>query len=180
MCLGDWNVASNFLRAPLTTATRGLTCVWAGRPNWDVHHMGMGETIGYSTRLTQNNRSLNYDPRGNGSLGVHIALMGDPTMRMHPVAPVSSLTATVVGSNVQLAWTASADGTVLGYHVYRDAAQTGPYLRRTPSPVTETAYTDSSDRPGDVVYMVRAVKLEAGAGGSTRTRKIRRVARYKA
>src|SRR6185436_8869270 len=80
---GDWDNESDFLRAPLGSTTYGLTAAWAGRPHWFFHHMGLGETIGYSTRLSQNNNGL-YSPVSSGSRQVHIALMGDPTLRMHP------------------------------------------------------------------------------------------------
>ena len=52
---GDWDSPNNFLRAPLATPTYTLTSAWAGRPYWMFHHMALGETIGFSTRLTQNN-----------------------------------------------------------------------------------------------------------------------------
>jgi len=47
----------------------GLTCCLAGRPHWFCHNMALGETIGYSTRLTMNNSTLyqnqtNIFPRG--------------------------------------------------------------------------------------------------------------------
>ena len=78
----------------------------------------MGETIGFSTRLTQNNDGLLYYPARIPRY-VHIALMGDPTLRMHVVAPPSALVAATNSSGgVDLSWNASPD-TVLGYHVYR-------------------------------------------------------------
>ena len=86
---GDWDVSNDFLRAPLATTTYGLTCAWAGRPAWYVHHMAMGETIGYGARVTQNNSGTYFYGYGPS---VHIALMGDPTLRLTPVAPVSNLT----------------------------------------------------------------------------------------
>src|SRR5262249_3568548 len=100
---GDWDSPNNFLRAPLAVSSYTLTSVWAGRPDWYFHHMGLGETIGFSTRLTQNNTGLyqpNYRTVGqiiglaydNFLNQVHISLMGDPTLREQPIAPPTSLT----------------------------------------------------------------------------------------
>jgi hypothetical protein len=49
---GNWDVADNIERAALATPSMGLAvCSIAGHPHWFVHHMGLGETIGYGTRL---------------------------------------------------------------------------------------------------------------------------------
>jgi hypothetical protein len=161
---GDWDVQDNFLRAPLAGDGLGLTDAWAGRPAWHFHHMGMGETIGYSARLTQNNIGSLY-VTGYGATFIHIALMGDLTLRMHPVAPPSALNATPAGTQVTVQWTASAEP-VAGYHVYRSSSTQGPFQRRTSALVTATSFTDLGVPPGTYTYMVRAVKLESSGGGS--------------
>jgi hypothetical protein len=38
---------------------------------------------------------------------IHIALMGDPTLRLHVVAPPTQLSASSTGNAVKLSWTAS-------------------------------------------------------------------------
>jgi len=81
--------------AALATPNYTLTAAWVGRPYWHLHHMALGETIGFSTRLSQNNDGSLYDANVDRR-GVHIALMGDPTLRMHPVVPPSAL---LVASN---------------------------------------------------------------------------------
>ena len=96
---GDWDSQNDFLRAVLGTANYTLTSAWAGRPNWICHHMGLGLTIGFSALLTQTNSGL-YDT-GIEYAEVHIALMGDPTLRMHIVAPPS---VPVVVTNGSRAW----------------------------------------------------------------------------
>ena len=159
---GDWDVSNDFLRAPLATTTYGLTCAWAGRPAWHVHHMAMGETIGYAARLTQNNSGTYFYGYGPE---VHIALMGDPTLRMHVVAPVSNVTAVGGAGSAAIAWTASPDA-VAGYHVYRGAGAAGPFTRLTPGLVTATSFTDTSAPGGSATYLVRAVRLETSASGS--------------
>jgi len=159
---GDWDSRDNLLRAPLASESHGLVAIWAGRPHWYLHPMALGETIGYCARLTQNNRGL-YAPTGTFAGGVHIALMGDPTLRLHVVAPPSALTGSADGPKTSLSWSASTDAGA-AYVVYRAADPKGPFERLTEAPLRETRYSSPAGKGG--VYMVRAVKLETGASGS--------------
>ena len=158
---GDWDSQNNFLRAGLCTPTYTLACVWAGRPFWEFHHMALGETIGYSTLVSQEN---NIYPAGSYDRYVHVALMGDPTLRMNYVAPASALVVVKNGSSaVDLSWAASPDG-VAGYNVYRAATVAGPFTRLNGALLTGTTYTDPLVSSN--VYMVRAVKLQVTGSGS--------------
>lgn len=94
-----------------------LTCAWAGRPGWQMQHMAMGEHIGFSSLLSQNNNTL-YINSPNGKRGVHAALMGDPTLVMYPMLPVSNLTIKEVAGLVELNWGASTDASE-GYLIQR-------------------------------------------------------------
>ncbi len=162
--LGDWDVEDNILRSPLAT-DYGLTAAWSGRPHWFMHPMGLGETIGYVTRLTQNNTGQ-YETIINSSQNrVHISLLGDPTLRLHPVVPVSNLNGSANGSTVALTWSASSDSAIVGYHVYRASSAGASYTRLTSTPTTETNFTDNNGS-ASANYMVRAVKLETGASGT--------------
>lgn len=160
---GDWDNESNFLRASLGSGYI-LTASCSGLPYSFYHHMAVGQTVGYSTRLTQNNNGL-YSPSVAGLHQVHVSLMGDPTLRMHPVSPISGLSAASVGAQVSLSWQPAWDSDVVGYHVYRASSPSGPFSRLTASPVTATAFTDS---PGDgaYTYMVRTIKHEQSASGT--------------
>ncbi len=160
---GDWDVSDSFLRAPLATTTYGLTSAWAGRPHWTLHHMALGQTIGYSARVSQND---NYAYQSNyGSRFVHVALMGDPTLRMHPVLPPTALTAAKTGSNIVLSWTASPDANQ-GYLVYRSVSAAGPFTKLTGSPITATNFTDPNAATGNYTYQIRAIKLETSGSGT--------------
>lgn len=159
---------NHLLRAPLANAGMPLATCWTGgNPRWYFHHMGLGETIGFSTMQSQNNTGL-YDP-GSYSLlgGVHMALMGDPTLRLHAVYPVTQLSATQYGVMIQLTWTASADTDILGYNVYQADSLSGLFVKLNPSILTSTNFTDSipSLSPGNV-FMVRAVKSETSPSGT--------------
>ena len=166
--LGDWDSEDNLQRAVLALPTYGLTCACSGRPHWFLQHMALGEPIGFSARLTQNNRpgGLYENEQNNCASLIHIALMGDPTLRMHVVAPPSNVSLTEENNNVTLNWSASSEP-VIGYHVYRAIEPNGPFTRLTASPVTCTSYTDSEIRVAPLCsYMVRAVKLETSASGT--------------
>jgi hypothetical protein len=165
---GDWDNESAFLRAPLGSTSYTLTASWAGRPHWFYHHMGLGQTIGYSTRLTQNNPGAGlYENQVNyAARGVHVALMGDPSLRMHPVIPPSNGGATIGGTGVGLTWAASTDTAIQGYHVYRAGSFKGPFTRVSGnSPLVTLAFNDPTGTNGGV-YMVRAVKLEQSGSGT--------------
>jgi hypothetical protein len=161
---GDWDNESNFLRAPLGSTTYGLTASWSGRPHWYYHHMALGETIGFSTRLSQNNSGL-YVAQNQGARQVHVALMGDPTLRMHPVVPPSGLSGSANSSGVTLNWGPSPDTNLRGYHVYRAASALGPFTRLNGAPISGTSYTDQG-ASGNSTYMVRAIKLEEAGSGT--------------
>lgn len=162
---GDWDNESNFLRSPLGSSSYTLTSSWAGRPHWFYHHMALGETIGFSTRLSQNNNGL-YAAQNTGTRQVHVALMGDPTLRMHPVIPPSNLQGALGSSGVSLSWQASPDTEVAGYHVYRAESLKGPFTRLTRGgPIAQTAYQDSQGSSVHT-YMVRAIKLDRSASGT--------------
>jgi hypothetical protein len=128
--------------------------------------MALGAPIGFSTRLTQNNgdAGLYQNQLNNGAGQIHIALMGDPTLRMHIVAPPQDLALSTNGPNPRLTWKQSAES-VLGYHVYSSQFPNGPFVRLTSAPVSATDYTDvalSLSRN----YMVRAVMLETSGSGT--------------
>jgi hypothetical protein len=160
---GDWDTPDNFLRAPLAQG-KMLTNAWSGRPHWQLHHMALGENIGYDVRVTQNNSNLYY---GNyGTRFIHIALMGDPTLRNDVVAPVSGVVATTTGTGCYITWTASPD-IVLGYNIYMKNDSMADYMRVNQYPVTGTSYTDTCLLfPGVYTYMVRALLLQLSPAGT--------------
>ncbi len=163
---GDWDTQDNVVRSVLATPTYGLVALYTGVPHWYLHPMGFGETIGYCARLTQNNTEAGlYRTQVNASANlVHIALMGDPTLRLNPVAPASALSGAAEAGRLNLRWTASSDPQILGYHVYR-AVSGGRFARLTDSLVAQTTFTDAA-APTGATYQVRAVKLETTPSGT--------------
>ena len=167
----EWDVNDNFLRAPLAAKGNALTDVWSDNPAWVFMHMGMGKNIGFSTRVSQNNNTYYTVPGYGGNLpysrrGVHINLMGDPSLRMHIVAPPSNLRVTDNTNSVSLTWNASPDSSLLGYAIYRSATPTGPFIKLNRTLQTGLTFTDLSPTGSSPTYMVRAVKLETSPSGS--------------
>jgi hypothetical protein len=164
---GDWNVQNNYLRAPLCADPPSLTNCWAGRPNWQFHHMALGENIGYSARLTQNNgKGLYTMPYNYAAGGVHVALMGDPSLRTHYIKQASNLMITPNQNGAILSWTASADTGVIGYYVYRADSMYGFYELITENMLTSTTYSDTLSTNGLKYFMVRPVKLQSTPSGN--------------
>lgn len=160
---GDWDSQNNFLRAPLAQG-KTLTNVWSGRPHWQFHHMGLGENIGYDVRDSQNNSSLYF--ASYAGRFIHLALMGDPTLRNDIIAPVSNVVATTVGANCNITWTASPD-VVLGYYIYMKNDTMTDYVRLNQNIITGTSYTDPCLLyPGIYTYMVRAILLQLSPSGT--------------
>ncbi len=160
---GNWAYPDDFLRAPLASG-QTLTNVWAGNPPWTFHHMAMGYNIGYSTLKTQNGNDGLY--LGNGAQLVHVALMGDPTLRMHMVEPSTEIVFVPGSNSIDLTWDEPMDEDVFGYHIYRADSLYGKFERLNNDVLTDTFFTDTDPLTGENWYMVRTVKLENTASGS--------------
>lgn len=161
----DWSKADNLLRSTLAVPDYGLAAAWSGRPHLYFHWMAMGETLGHGLRMSQNN-TLHYTNQVNRQTrGIHIALMGDPTLRLHVISPPANLASTSTAAGEELRWNASPDN-VAGYHVYRAASPEGPFGRVTTALVTGTSFTDTTVGAGASTYMVRAVRLERSQTGT--------------
>ena len=157
---GDFDSNNNFLRSALATGTV-LSNVWAGRPNWHFHPMGMGFTLGDCTKISMNNTSY---VSGFGSRQVHMALIGDPSLKMSYVQSPSNITILQQGNNVELDWEASTDSDIIGYHIYRNINNDTPELLDTI--ITNLSYIDRCVETANYSYYVSAVRLEEGFTGS--------------
>ena len=156
------------IRDSLASTGLALATVWSGKaPFWHFHHMALGETIGYSTVVNQNNLTT-YTALGASTLqkGVHMNLMGDPTLKNHIVAPISNLVSIANAANIDLTWNASTDNNVVGYNIYRSDDLRGVFSKINTAYVTATNFVDNSPLNGNNFYMVRAVKLENVPSGT--------------
>lgn len=166
----NWNNNTDNLMRAVIAKGQALTSVYAGQPNWFFHHMGLGDPIGYSTKVSMNNRTSSpiYLPQNGGWNGpgyttMHLGLMGDPSLRQSYVAPPSGLTISQNGANLTFNWTASSQA-VDGYYLYQITA--GVPTRANPNLITTTSITGAFVTTPGTEYMVRAVKLESNFSGS--------------
>ncbi len=164
---GDWDFENNpFMPSALASKGGILTCSWAGRPNWHLHHMALGEPILTSTYWVWLNSFLQfpvYPPNFGGDL-IHVGLLGDPTLRAHAVRPAQNLVATPQCGTIHLSWDASPDA-ALGYLVYW-AEHPDSIYQPISNVVAGTSFVDSFPVNGDNYYMVRALRLEQVPTGS--------------
>lgn len=162
---GDWDNQNNFLRAALANSGKILVNFWNGRPYWALHTMGMGGTIGESLIATQKNEGYKY-VMSYGGQQIHVALMGDPTLNMFPLAPATNATVVKSGNTNKINWTASVDTAIIGYHIYRSASLDSTFKKLTTVPVNATTFTDINPLSDTNYYSIRAVRLEKTASGS--------------
>ncbi len=162
---GDWNNTDNFLRAAIATPNYGLVSIWSSLPHWHFHHLAVGETIGFATRLIQNNRAGLYRNQVDLSVGeIHISMMGDPTLRSFPLAPPSNLRV-AAGEKMVFQWDPSWQN-IDGYILYWSANPDGPWTRLSRALITGTRYEYSLPAPGRYYYMLKAVALQNTGSGS--------------
>ena len=162
--LGDWDNTNNFLRASLANKGPLLTTCWSGRPFWYFHHMGMGESIGYSARLTTNNFGT-YESGPYAGL-IHIELLGDPSLKLHPIAQVKNLTADIQINKVLLNWNPPIGDTIDGYHVFKKHPALKRFYKISKSLITANQFIDTCLIMGQNYYMVRPFRLERSNTGT--------------
>lgn len=181
---GDWDCVDNFMRAPLagTNNSLGLTCMWSGRGQIPLYHMALGDAVGYCTRAALNNAGSVGDWYQGGYVRCpHQNLMGDPTLRLHSIAPPVKVTATSAAGGITINWQASPDSTLSGYHVYRSTSVDGPFARISGTTAdgsnptgsclnTSTlTFTDTSSNLAagtSYTYLVKAVRMESSPSGT--------------
>lgn len=163
---GDWDYEANpFMPAALASRGGILTCSWAGRPHQFYQALASGETIGYCMKETQNAayNSQYYNSLGKG--GAHTALLGDPTLRAHVVAPPAGLTAAPGCNSIMFTWATPEATGITGYHIYRSTEKYGAYSRLNSDLVTDTFFLDDNPINGATYYQVRAVRQQTAPGG---------------
>ncbi|MDF1695942.1 MAG: MopE-related protein [Saprospiraceae bacterium] len=159
---GDWDSQNNFLRSALGSGDV-LVNAWAGRPTWQVYEMALGKTIGYCTQKTQDAGGSFYN-QGNSSKSAHIALMGDPTLRLHAVRPPEEVSIDQIEGDIHVSWTESIDATH-GYMVYRSINEAPfelMYEKLQAASLLDTCFQANSTYR----YMVKSIKLEQTGSGS--------------
>ena len=198
--MADCNVLDDFMRATIATPNYGLAAMFgSGRINrnlpvfplnsaasaldsqmWRFDTMAQGEHLGASLKWMGDANSPRdpHDPTKDRRK--HLAIMGDPSLRLHilapPVGPAAggllSVTANGAGITAMISWNPSSDIPTTsgnwGYHVYRATSPDGPFTASISGLVSGTSFTDPSFGPGSGTkfYAVRAAKLTTSGCGS--------------
>ncbi len=163
---GDWDIQNNLLRSSLATKRLGYSAIWSGRPKWVTHTLALGESYADITRRSQNN-FLDYDANFYQN-GAHMALLGDPSLRLHAIKPAKNILLATTDSRDQtmVSWEATDEANTLGYYVYRSHRRTGKYIPINTVLITGTEFIDTSPYAGTNHYMVRAAKKQLTGSGS--------------
>ncbi len=127
---GDWDNENNFLRAPLASKGWGLVSVWSGRPYWVMHECALGSPL-YKAGLSTKNAYSVYNTASFVS-GVHVALMGDPTLRAFVVDNFDrTKTSSTCNSELELEWKSNADVDSVLLEVFDSKASSWKSIYRT-------------------------------------------------
>ena len=87
---GDWALGEdNLLRAITAAPDYGLAAIWVRQANWRWDPLAWGGTLG-DAQLKTANESLRYLDANRGTTRT-LAILGDPTLRLHPLPPPRSL-----------------------------------------------------------------------------------------
>jgi hypothetical protein len=157
---GDWDSKNNLLRAAL--ASGALASFWGGIPNWYLHPMSVGESIGYCARYSMN---ASYASFNGSQLLIHVALMGDPTLRFRPIAPSGELRLTNSVDGILLEWD-EVNGDIDGYNLYRLNNETLEAVKVNDEILTETSYLDLECPTGQFYYQLRTAKKVSTASAN--------------
>ncbi|PKL79800.1 MAG: hypothetical protein CVV25_06725 [Ignavibacteriae bacterium HGW-Ignavibacteriae-4] len=149
---GDWDTKNNLLRAAL--ASGALSSFWGGIPNWYLHPMSVGESIGYCARYSMN---ASYASFNSSQQLIHVALMGDPTLRFRPIAPSGELRLTNSVDGILLEWD-KVNKDIDGYNLYRINNETLESVKINDEILTETSYLDLGCPTGQYYYQLRTTK----------------------
>lgn len=149
---GDWDTKNNILRGAL--ASGALASFWGGIPNWYLHPMSVDESIGFCARYSMNAAYASFN--GSQQL-IHVALMGDPTLRFRPIAPSGKLRLTNSIDGILLEWD-KVNGEIDGYNLYRINSETLTAVKVNDNMLTETTYLDLGCPTGQYYYQLRTVK----------------------
>ncbi len=154
---GDWNLTrENWLRALLATPNYGLISLYFPK-FWDLEKMGLGAPFAVAMLemgdLTDTYRDA---PR-------MLSIMGDPTLRLNTLKPVSGLSISRSELENRLSWNPHSD-LDLRFYVYRKD-DSGEWNVLNPSSISQTSYTDLTSSPQSD-YMVKTTKLQVTGSGS--------------
>jgi hypothetical protein len=146
---GDWDWENNILRGILTAPDHTLATMWWSAPR--IHALSAGAPFG-QTMLTLHSTDQAFMAPAN------VSVLGDPTLRLQTVPPVSAVTVVrnAYGQATSITWSAPTPlpPGFAGYRVLRGLSHNSPFavIRYTTS--QSAAFTFE---PANCVYMVQAL-----------------------
>lgn len=164
---GDVASTNNMLRAVLAQEGWTLTSGWSGRPHWQLHKLAAGLTIGECAQASANNGSdylaafaydsitQAYAPYPLGNRGIHIMLLGDPTLRIQGPYLTKDISITELGNNsIIVSWEAalSPSNDVAAIHYVVEVA---PSIEAPFAIATSTSLTTATISVADNIRFVR-------------------------
>lgn len=168
---GDYDNTNNILRAVIAAKGYTLTNCWSGRPQWVYHHMAVGETVGYSTWVSQMDygKYFRYLIFNDTSFRVTTPnLMGDPSLRLHINGKaIETASINAIGKTVVLTWAPNASWStdIDSVAVFR-SVNDGTWRLIAKLPKSITTYTDANTVLGNCKYMMRGQSLKTTGSGS--------------
>jgi len=155
---GDWNMTNDFMRATLASPNYGLAALWTeGERNahWRLHGMALGEPIGFALLRTVNNPDTAANDKDRT-----LAILGDPTLRLHTLTSPASFVGHPGSGCVNFSWTAVSG---VQYHLYKGTIANGPFTLLSANPIQNS--TSDCPYPGSY-YMLRALQLVTSGTGN--------------
>ena len=94
------------------------------------------------------------------------AILGDPMLREHPLAPVESLAAAKSSANIVLSWPSQAAATD-GYRIYRaTSTNSASWSRMIDLGSGSVGWTNVAPGNGTYAYLIKAMSLKTTTSGS--------------
>ncbi len=178
--LWDWDTERSLLRSVLASQPFVLATCWIGRPFWHLHYFARGEPLAFSYIRTVNNRELYRSTGMFGYRGTHIALQGDPTLRLFYPKPIENLSFSYIqlqGKNaVRLIWNTQIDTqNLVGFLVFKSDSEKERFIQIGTLPANSNEFIDTNSTVSGDSYQVRAVYLFPSKFGTFRTTSIGKV-----
>jgi hypothetical protein len=169
---GDWDNTCNLMRMFIGAPGTSLTQIWGGNPSAYFHMFGFDRTIGetileHQWNFNDNHHNLPNPNADNYYRRVHIALMGDPTLRLGYENPPVNPTATSgsQAGSALISWASNGDNQAR-YLILRASSDDQPFEIIGETQVNQLSFTDLAPLSGQSVYMVRAKALHTTGSGS--------------
>jgi len=163
----DWDSERNLLRSALASSPNTLITAWTGRPFWHLHHFAFGFPFSYSLLKTTNNLNLYKSTGKFGYKGMHIEIMGDPTLKIKYPEPVDSFAVFFVAPNlVKLAWEIKDTISIVGFQLMKKNLDDDRVFTTTILPSYLNTYIDTLQSTGKYQFQIKALYRQRNKLGS--------------